>query len=375
MQIARTIDSDVHTTSRGFRKATSVHATLTGLGGDCFIIDDPQKPVDAQSEVQRNSLNDWFFNTLMSRLDNKATGSIILVQQRVHLNDLSGHLLENPSDWEQLSLPAIAEDDERILIGQNRFHLRRAGEALHPEREPIEVLEKLQRELGPDIFAAQYQQAPVPPGGAMIRRPWLRSYDKLPERIYHAKIIQSWDTAAKGGAQNSWSVCTTWMFLDGYFYLLDVTRGRFEYPQLRDTAIALAMRYEPNVILIEDASTGVSLAQELRPILPYTIKPIPVHHDKPGRFYVCTGKFASGLVLFPKEAPFMRELLMELLTFPQSKTTDQVDSISQALNYKPSSYDSSMRWVRGDYDDDRAPPAREISAPVHPLAQIRNRRR
>lgn len=374
-QVARTADSDVFTTGRGFRRATSVNATLTGLGGDCFIIDDPQKPIDAQSEVQRNSLNDWFFNTLMSRLDNKATGSIILVQQRVHLNDLTGHLLENPSGWEHLSLPAIAEADERILIGKNRFHLRRAGEALHPEREPIEVLQNLQRELGPDIFAAQFQQTPVPPGGAMIKKAWLRYYDMPPERTYRAKIIQSWDTAAKGGAQNSWSVCTTWMFVDGYFYLLDLTRGRFEYPQLRNTAIALAERFEPNAILIEDASTGVSLAQELRPVLPFTIKPIPVNHDKPGRLYVCTGKFAAGQVLFPTGARFLRDLEAELLTFPQSKTADQVDSISQALNYKPSSYDTTMRWVRGDYDDAPVSPPREIRPPVHPLAQVRNRRR
>ena len=89
MQIARMADSDVYTKARGFRKTTSVNATLTGLGGDCFIIDDPLKPVDAQSEAYRNAVNDWFSNTLSSRLDNKVTGVIIVVMQRVHLNDLT----------------------------------------------------------------------------------------------------------------------------------------------------------------------------------------------------------------------------------------------------------------------------------------------
>ena len=206
MQISRSADSDVYTSSRGYRKATSVYATLTGLGGDCFIIDDPLKPVDAQSDAQRNHLNDWFSSTLSSRLDNKATGAIIVVMQRVHLNDLTGYLLEKSGGWTILSLPAIAEANEEVAIGEGKIHKRTAGEALHPEREPLSVLENLRRELGPDVFAAQYQQCPVPPGGAMIRREWLRYYDKIPERTYRAKVIQSWDTAAKDGAQNAWSV-------------------------------------------------------------------------------------------------------------------------------------------------------------------------
>ena len=94
MQISRSLEDEVSTTARGFRISTSVYGTLTGLGGDVFIIDDPQKPVDAQSDIQRNRLNHWFSNTLMSRLDSKETGIIIVVKQRVHLNDLSGYLME-----------------------------------------------------------------------------------------------------------------------------------------------------------------------------------------------------------------------------------------------------------------------------------------
>jgi predicted phage terminase large subunit-like protein len=375
MSIARMADSDAFTASRGFRRTTSVNATLTGLGGDCFIIDDPLKPVDALSDALRTGSNDWFSNTLISRLDNKATGVIIVVMQRVHQFDLTGHLLENSSDWEVLSLPAIAETDEQVLIGENRFHWRDAGEALHPEREPIEVLEKVRRELGPDIFAAQYQQAPVPPGGGMIRKAWLRYYDTPPKRTYRTKIIQSWDTAGKGGAQNSWSACTTWMFADDHYYLLDVTRGRFEYPQLRSTAIALAKRFKPDAILIEDASTGIALAPDLRPHVQSPVKPIKVEHDKVGRLYVHQHKFEAGLVLFPKGANFLPALEAELLTFPQGKAADQVDSISQALSYKPSGYDSSLRWVSGDYDDDQSPPPRPVEVRRHPLAPPRDQGR
>ena len=84
MRIRRSIDGELITTKSGFRKSTSVSGPLTGLGGDLFIIDDPQKPVDAQSELRRNGLNQWMSNTLMSQLDNQQTGAIIVVMQRVH---------------------------------------------------------------------------------------------------------------------------------------------------------------------------------------------------------------------------------------------------------------------------------------------------
>jgi predicted phage terminase large subunit-like protein len=335
MQIFRSLESEVSTTARGFRISTSVYGTLTGLGGDVFIIDDPQKPVDAESDTKRNRLNHWVSNTLMSRLDSKETGIIIVVQQRVHLNDLSGYLMEL-GGCEVLSLAAIAEQDETIAIGDNEFHLRRAGEALHSELESLESLERLRREIGSDVFAAQYQQSPVPPGGAMIRREWLRYYDLLPERTYRARIIQSWDTASKDGAQNDWSVCTTWMLLDGHYYLIDLVRGRYEYPRLKETAIALAQKYRPHCVLIEDASTGTALAQELKRVhFGGAVRLVPIERDKIGRLYVHEAKFEAGLVLFPKNAPFLPELEAELLTFPQGKTDDQVDSISQALSYTP----------------------------------------
>ena len=276
-------ENDVTTTLRGFRKATSVSGTLTGLGGDMFIIDDPQKPADAQSDARRSSVNQWVSNTLMSRLDNKETGAIIVVMQRVHADDLSGHLLSCSTDWELLSLPAIAEADESVAIGDGEFFHRKAGEALHAAHEPLATLRKLQRTLGSDIFAAQYQQCPAPPGGVMIRREWLRYYDTAPERTYRSKVIQSWDTAAKNGAQNDWSVCTTWLLHDERYYLLDLVRDRFEYPHLRNVAIELARAYRPDAILIEDASTGVALAQELPNVVDLTVKPIPIDRDKVGR--------------------------------------------------------------------------------------------
>ena len=129
-------ETEIELTARGFRLATSVGGTLTGRGGDVIVIDDPLKPDDAFSETKRSAANQWFTNTLLSRLDDKRTGAIVVVMQRVHVDDLTGFLLGQSDEWEVLSLPAIAESDQVIPLSAERTYLRRSGEALSPEREP-----------------------------------------------------------------------------------------------------------------------------------------------------------------------------------------------------------------------------------------------
>jgi predicted phage terminase large subunit-like protein len=134
-------------------------------------------------------------------------------------------------------------------------------------------------------------------------------------------------------------VGTTWLIEGKRYFLLDMVRGRFEYPLLCQTVLASAAHYKPQTILIEDASTGTALGQDLRESDFYHVELIPVDRDKVGRLYVQQGKFASGQVLFPRHAPFLAQVEAELLTFPQSKTDDIVDSISQALAYDRPGFD------------------------------------
>jgi predicted phage terminase large subunit-like protein len=345
MRIARIHENEIVTTLRGFRKSTTVMGALTGLGGDLFMIDDPQKAADAYSDSKRASLNSWFTNTLMSRLDNKETGAIIVVMQRVHLDDLSGHLMAESGDWDVLKLAAIAEEDERIPLGGGRFHIRKAGEPLHPERESLNTLEELRRTLGSDIFSAQMQQCPVPQGGGLIKRKWVGQYDQLPERTWPSRIIQSWDTASKDGASNDWSVCTTWMVREKRFLLMHVLRGRFDYPTLRTRVIDHAGIYKPQRVLIEDTGVGIALVQELKKEAHVSVTAVKPERDKFTRMAVQSAKFEIGQVLFPREAPWLAELEAELFAFPQSRHDDQVDSISQALAYGVPKYDATMSWV------------------------------
>ena len=178
-------ETEIELTARGFRLATSVGGTLTGRGGEIIVIDDPLKPDDALSETKRSAANQWFTNTLLSRLDDKRTGAIVVVMQRVHIDDLTGFLLAQSDEWEVLSLPAVADSDEIIPLSAERTYRRQSGEALSPEREPLHVLEALKLQIGSDAFSAQYQQAPAPPGGAMVKRHWIKRYTELPPASAH----------------------------------------------------------------------------------------------------------------------------------------------------------------------------------------------
>ncbi|MEM1384654.1 MAG: hypothetical protein AAF713_06865 [Pseudomonadota bacterium] len=134
--------------------STSVGGTLTGRGGDIIVIDDPIKPDEAASETARKTVKDWYANTIVSRLNDKATGAIVLVMQRVHEDDLAGHLLET-GGWQHLSLPPIAESPEEIPIGEGQVHHREIGAALHPEREPLPQLEHQKAQMGSAVSSAQ----------------------------------------------------------------------------------------------------------------------------------------------------------------------------------------------------------------------------
>ena len=324
-------ETEIELTARGFRLATSVGGTLTGRGGDLIVIDDPLKPDDAHSETKRNAANEWFKNTLLSRLDDKRTGAIIIVMQRVHMDDLTGFVTSQSEEWQVLNLPAITEIDEVIPISDAKVHRRRVGEALSPEREPLSVLENLKAQLGSDAFSAQYQQMPVPPGGAMIKRNWIKRYVELPLQRERSLILQSWDTASKGGPENDFSVCTTWCISrERRWYLMDVWRKRVDYPELKAAVRSLASRHAVQRVLVEDAGAGIALVQELLGEVDGILAVKP-DRDKITRMSVVSSKFESGLVFLPERAPWLADFEAELFAFPGSRHDDQCDSVSQAL--------------------------------------------
>lgn len=323
------------TTAGGKRYATSVGGTLTGMGADIIIVDDPMKPDEALSDTERAKANAWAGHTLFTRINKKSDSRIIIVQQRLHEDDMIGHVVDH-AGFELLSFPAIAQEDEMHVI-RTPFggftHGRKAGEALHPEHESLDNLEEQRKRMGTDFFTAQYLQSPTPPGGGVVKIAWFNRYDPA-QRPHFVRIVQSWDCASKLGLSTDYSVCTTWgITRTNDVYLLHVFRERLEYPDLKRKVREMTVHHCADVVLIEDTVAGTQLIQELRRERIAEIKPIKPQQDKATRMTIQTPMIEAGKVYIPRDAPWLADYLHELAMFPKGKFDDQVDSTSQALGY------------------------------------------
>ena len=168
------------------------------------------KPDDGLSEARRQGAIDWYQQTLLSRLNSKREDAIIVVMQRIHVDDLVGILLEE-GGWHHLDLPAIADCDQDIPIGYGEVHRFAAGDVLDPVREPREVLDAMKASMGSMAFSAQYLQRPIPAEGNLIRREWLRYYQIAPQPAPEDLIVISLDTAMKATEIADYSVGTVWL--------------------------------------------------------------------------------------------------------------------------------------------------------------------
>jgi predicted phage terminase large subunit-like protein len=323
------------TTGQGYRLATSTGGVLTGRGADIIIIDDPLKPEEALSEAQRKAANEWYDHTLYSRQNDKRRGAIVIVMQRLHEDDLVGHVLAQ-EPWEVVRFPAIAEADEvheiETILESQRFR-RRRGDALHPDREPLDTLEHIRRTIGEYHFAGQYQQSPPPLGGGLVKAEWFKRYrqSELPERF--DRIVQSWDTANKATELSDFSVCTTWGVKGKDLSLLDVFRRRLEYPALKRAVREQQSLFEATEVLIEDKASGTQLIQELIEDGCHGVTRYQPTIEKIMRLHAQTGMIHNGFVHIPETAPWLAEYLHEMVVFPKGKHDDQVDSTAQFLDW------------------------------------------
>lgn len=325
-------ESEFMTTQQGMRFSTSVGGTLTGRGGNIIVIDDPLKADEAPSENARLNCIDWYRNTLSSRLNNKREDVMILIQQRLHEEDLAGYVLEQEG-WVHVNIPAIAEEKQVIRTTSNQVHVRQEGDLLHPERESNAILNQLKQSLGSYVFAAQYQQRPVPVEGGIVKWAWFSCYDTTPKKEENDHIVQSWDTASKAEQHNDYSVCTTWLIRKNQYYLLDVFRARLEYPALLRKIKFLAKRDDASRIIIEDKGAGTSLIQDLKENSNLNIIQFDPKDDKETRLYTVTNVIEAGHVWLPKDAPWLDIFRHEIMMFPKGKFDDQVDSFSQFLQW------------------------------------------
>jgi predicted phage terminase large subunit-like protein len=328
---AKRSEREFETTATGYRLSTSLGGTLTGRGGSLIIIDDPLKPQDALSEARRCNVNQWYDNTLFSRLDNKETGCIIIVMQRVHIDDLVAHVQRN-EQWTVLNLAALAEKEERFELSSGKVLGRRSGEALNATLESTTTLSKIRANIGSYNFSSQYQQEPVPVEGNIVKWEWFRFYTALPQAEKRTRILQSWDTAMKAHDGTDYSVCVTIREVDRKYYILDIYRDRLDFPALKKKVVEMKEEFGANHVIIEDKGSGTGLIQMLEmegfPVIAYEPE-----GDKADRLVTQSALIEQGSVYLPENAGFLGDFRSELLSFPNGSHDDQVDALSQALDW------------------------------------------
>ena len=321
---------EVETTRRGCRKAISPGGAVTEFGADITIVDDLAKADDAQSPSARLAVKEFYEQTLYSRMNDKAKGAFVAVQQRLHEDDFAGHLIAS-QQFRHLNLPAIAQRDESIPLYFERQFRRRTSDALWPAREPLPVLEEARRTIGSTKFSAQYLQNPVYGEGNLIRPEWFGSYGEAPPREHFQYVVQSWDTGMTAEPTSDFTVCTTWGFREGSWYLLDLLRRRLDYPDIKREVLRLKHRWQPAIILIEYAGTGIPLAQELYNERLVRLSLVRPESDKVTRAIAQQARLESGRFLIPAEAEWREDFLHEVRAFPSGRYDDQVDSLTQFL--------------------------------------------
>ncbi|MES2983921.1 MAG: phage terminase large subunit [Pseudomonadota bacterium] len=330
------------TTARGYRLAVSVGGAAIGEGGNVLIVDDPINPLQAGHRHQRDAVNEWFDHTFVTRLDDKRRGAVVVVMQRLHSEDLSGYLLDK-GGWEHCCLPAIAPQKTTLVIRDFR-HVREAGEALHAAREDVALLEQTKREVGSSNFSAQYQQAPVSLAGSMVKPAWFPRFALGTEMA--AGVIQSWDTGVKAGAGHDASACATFVLVDGVHRLVDMTVVRLEYPALKRMVMRHAERFGAEAVLIEDKASGQSLLQDLRQETQIPVIGCMPTVDKVTRLMRVTPMLEAGKMALPMHASWLAAFEQEFFAFPDGAHDDQVDAVSQYLNWRRARENAGEMRVR-----------------------------
>ena len=332
-----------HTSEGGMFYAIGVEGNILGRGGDLLLIDDPYATMkEAQSELTRKNVWDWYTGTAYNRLMPGA--AIVVINHRMHEDDLCGQLLAQQAaggdKWEVVELPALND----------------AGEALWPEAYPVQALERIRRNSQPRYWSALYQQRPAPEDGDYFKAEWLRPYTTAPAkdtmRIYGGS---DYAVTADGGDFTVHAVVG--LDPDGRMYLLDLWRKQAPSDVWVESFCDLVREYEPMSWAEETgqikSGVGPFLERRMRERQAYVVREqFPTRGDKAIRAQSIRARMALDGLYVPVNAPWYADFRSELLSFPAGKHDDQVDAIGlvgQLLS----------RMIEGDKPRAEKPQARD----------------
>ena len=349
-------------TQMGERLALTMKGKVTGFRGDAVVVDDPHLIKPIQNVEELDAACEWYDKVLTTRLNDQKTGAKVLIMQRVHESDLSGHIIEKYGDeYEKLILPMQFDPDRRAKTFIFEDPRKEPGELLFEDKFPLEVVNKLKIEMDTE-FAGQMDQLPsaaagehflgmhfrfwYPPG--MKEPPPIRYLD--PETEEKVDCVQkvldittevddylaSWDCGFKKTAGSDFVCGTTWARLKGkraHGVLIDRSYGRMSFTDTVQGVKDQVVKWpRTSRVLVEEAANGFAVVDFLQGQIP-GLKGITPEGGKISRANAVQGMFEAGQVWFPHPAvfPWVYHTLAEMLKFPKGANDDQVDSITQAL--------------------------------------------
>lgn len=316
---------------KGHLLSPGVGGTITGLGADLLVIDDPVKnEEEANSETIREAIWGWWGSTAYTRLEEGA--NIVICQTRWHLADLSGKLLTemelDGEKWEVINLPAIAMED------RDPCDIRKTGEALWPGKYDESRLDIIRQQVGARTWSSLYQQSPIIIGGNIIKEDWFQYYQSLPfdpTKWREAYLCASWDLGFKktGGSYNVGVMIAKY---NSSFYLLDIYRRKADIIEMQVAIKAMAERFPAcKITLVEDKANGSAIISLMKKKVPNLV-PVNPEVSKDERLHSVAPIFEAGNFYLPANHPMSKEVVGELCAFPNGSHDDIVDAISQALN-------------------------------------------
>jgi predicted phage terminase large subunit-like protein len=334
-QIRKDVDSKERFANNkgGERLSATTGANITGFGAEIIVVDDPQNPKTAESEVERENTIKYYTESLYNRLTPLNLGIRIVVQQRLHYEDLTGALLEKDADgYVHICLPA--ELSEHVKPAELRQHYKDG--LLDPVRLSLVELGKLKKQ-GARYYAGQYLQIPTPDEGGIIKSEWFEIVD--PATIIRDPVNEPIhffiDSAYTEKTENDPTAILVCFKKNNTVYIADVIEVWKDFPNLKKFLIEYTNRFQHNEyskMFIEEAASGLSIAQELRTISNLNVVGVKKpKDDKITRAHAITASL-EGLKVKLVKGNYIENFLNQLKAFPNGKHDDMVDTLIMAVN-------------------------------------------
>jgi predicted phage terminase large subunit-like protein len=341
-EMVKTNEDWISNSKAGDRRALSVGGKATGFRADGQIFDDLLNASDKHSKPARDYARDWAISTMSSRFNDMRNGWRVVIGQRLHEEDPYGAMLAT-GKYEHLCLPSEFEAKSKCSTSIGWTDPRTEdGELLFPELFTQAVLNQAKLDLGSYDYAGQHQQRPSPAEGGLFKRNWWRYYrpEELP--ALHMRVI-SVDATFKESGDVDFVAIHVYGFVGPRTYLLARRHQKMGFTATKESIRVLYAEFSPNAVLIEDKANGSAIIEELSREIAGVIAITP-EGGKIARAWAASPSIESGSVYLPDE-PWSQEIVEEAASFPNAAHDDDVDALTQALNWQRANNDLSV-WAR-----------------------------